>query len=107
MVQRLIDDETENVRQLHITATDLQPMVKVVSNAYRLYDRSRSLPASQSVARSKELEPNIGLHPMFITMLDRLEAKSQELVHAISKFVLRLAICTLVFSCRRYYVCVY
>ncbi|XP_005109099.1 ATP-dependent RNA helicase DDX54 [Aplysia californica] len=66
--QSLIDDEDVEVQQTIKDSVDLSGLVKVCTNAYRKYAKSRPAPAAESVRRVKKMVEEgvmLGVHPMF------------------------------------------
>ncbi|KAJ8020992.1 ATP-dependent RNA helicase DDX54 [Holothuria leucospilota] len=64
--QRVIDEEGEHLRYHHEHSSDLVSQSKVCSNAMKQYVRSRPLPSTASIKRSKEINlDHLLVHPMF------------------------------------------
>ncbi|KAK0045679.1 ATP-dependent RNA helicase DDX54 [Biomphalaria pfeifferi] len=66
--QSLLDDQDTEVCHVVKESVELSGLVKVCSNAYKKYSKSRPNPANESVKRVKELVENavkVGIHPMF------------------------------------------
>ncbi|XP_075238579.1 ATP-dependent RNA helicase DDX54 isoform X2 [Lycorma delicatula] len=70
----LIEEELSRVLQLHETNFDLSSLVKVSSNAYKNYLRSRPGASRESVKRVKEINwSSVGVHPAFTSSSDSSE----------------------------------
>nr|XP_054754482.1 LOW QUALITY PROTEIN: ATP-dependent RNA helicase DDX54-like [Lytechinus pictus] len=64
--QSVVDDEESLLRNYHKMSTDLAGLKRPASNAMKNFLRSRPLPSSASVKRSKEIDPiDIAYHPMY------------------------------------------
>ncbi|XP_053381877.1 ATP-dependent RNA helicase DDX54-like [Mercenaria mercenaria] len=87
--QTIIDDLAETIFAWHEESYDIKAMVKVCSNAYGHYIRSRPAPAPESVKRVKEMEKlgqHIGTHPMFGLEEDTSEAERLKLLNALKSY---------------------
>ncbi|XP_074656567.1 ATP-dependent RNA helicase DDX54-like [Tubulanus polymorphus] len=64
--QWIADDEEINIRQWHYHNSELEGQVKVCTNAFKNYIRSRPAPASESIKRMKEMSAvPLTFHPLF------------------------------------------
>lgn len=64
-----IDTEVERLRNLYSMNSSLESLKKVVSNAYKLYKKSRVSASAESHRRAKEIQNLvIGLHPKFFNV---------------------------------------
>ncbi|CAG5133920.1 unnamed protein product [Candidula unifasciata] len=66
--QSLLDDKNADVTQLHGESIDLTNLVRVCTNAYKKYIKSRPAPATESTKRVKKMVEEgvkLGIHPMF------------------------------------------
>ncbi|CAL1544843.1 unnamed protein product [Lymnaea stagnalis] len=66
--QSIIDDEEAEVEQTVKESIELTGLLKVCSNAYKKYSKSRPAPANESVRRVKKMVEDgirVGIHPMF------------------------------------------
>ncbi|PON34454.1 hypothetical protein TorRG33x02_353320, partial [Trema orientale] len=66
--QTVIDLVSDRVREIIDSSAELISLVKTCTNAFRLYSKTKPLPAKESIRRSKEL-PREGLHPIFKNVL--------------------------------------
>ena len=62
--QTVIDLVSDRVREVIDSSAELSSLKKTCANAFRLYSKTKPLPAKESIRRSKEL-PREGLHPIF------------------------------------------
>ncbi len=77
--QSVIDVEEENLRIWH-EKSDIEPMLRVIHNAYKQYAKSRPAPSPESVKRVKSLvATKIGCHPVFGEPSDLTQERSQML----------------------------
>jgi hypothetical protein len=53
----------DTVKELHATNYNLEAAEKVMENAYKMYNKSRPKPSSESCVRAKELDKAVGFHP--------------------------------------------
>lgn len=64
--QSIIDEEGEHLWYHHEHSSDLVSQSKVCSNAMKQYVKSRPLPSTASIKRSKEINlDHLLVHPMF------------------------------------------
>lgn len=66
--QTVLDLVSDRVRETIDTSAELTSLKKTCTNAFRLYSKTKPLPAKESIRRSKEL-PCEGLHPVFKNVL--------------------------------------
>ncbi|XP_059630585.1 putative DEAD-box ATP-dependent RNA helicase 29 isoform X2 [Cornus florida] len=66
--QTVIDLVSDRVREIIDSSTDLTFLQKTCTNAFRLYSKTKPLPARESIRRAKVL-PREGLHPIFKNVL--------------------------------------
>ncbi|OVA10780.1 Helicase [Macleaya cordata] len=66
--QTVIDLVSDRVREIIDGSADLIALQKTCTNAFRLYSKTKPLPARESIKRAKVL-PLEGLHPMFKNLL--------------------------------------
>ncbi|KAH3752967.1 hypothetical protein DPMN_187594 [Dreissena polymorpha] len=87
--QVVIDEAAETLRAWHAEVYDIGALVKVCSNAYERYIRSRPQPAPESVKRFKERESlgqPIGMHPLYGVEEDNLEGERMKLLDALKSY---------------------
>ncbi|KHN24572.1 Putative DEAD-box ATP-dependent RNA helicase 29 [Glycine soja] len=67
--QKVIDLVSDRVREIIDTSAELELLQRTCKNAFRLYSKTKPLPAKESIRRVKDL-PHEGLHPMFMNVLE-------------------------------------
>ncbi|CAL5417524.1 unnamed protein product [Camellia sinensis] len=66
--QTVIDLVSDRVREIIDSSAELTSLLKASTNAFRLYSKTKPLPARESIRRAKDL-PREGLHPIFKNVL--------------------------------------
>ncbi|GMP79644.1 hypothetical protein CsSME_00035106 [Camellia sinensis var. sinensis] len=66
--QTVIDLVSDRVREIIDSSAELTSLLKASTNAFRLYSKTKPLPARESIRRAKDL-PHEGLHPIFKNVL--------------------------------------
>ncbi|GFS31023.1 putative DEAD-box ATP-dependent RNA helicase 29 [Actinidia rufa] len=66
--QTVLDLVSDRVREIIDSSVELTSLQKACTNAFRLYSKTKPLPARESIRRAKDL-PREGLHPIFINVL--------------------------------------
>ncbi|XVF37061.1 hypothetical protein REPUB_Repub19eG0113300 [Reevesia pubescens] len=67
--QNIIDLVSDRVREMIDSSAELNNLQKTCTNAFRLYSKTKPLPARESIKRAKDL-PREGLHPIFKYVLE-------------------------------------
>ncbi|KAH1096779.1 hypothetical protein J1N35_013700 [Gossypium stocksii] len=67
--QNIIDLISDRVRDMIDSSAELNNLQRTCTNAFRLYSKTKPLPARESIKRSKDL-PREGLHPIFRNVLE-------------------------------------
>lgn len=67
--QTVIDLVSDRVREIIDSSAELSLLQRTCTNAFRLYSKTKPLPARESIRRAKDL-PREGLHPMFKNVLE-------------------------------------
>ncbi|KAJ8762906.1 hypothetical protein K2173_023035 [Erythroxylum novogranatense] len=67
--QTVLDLVSDRVREIIDSSAELTSLQKTCSNAFRLYMKTKPLPAKESIRRVKDL-PREGLHPVFKNILE-------------------------------------
>ncbi|OMO57173.1 hypothetical protein COLO4_35483 [Corchorus olitorius] len=67
--QNIIDLVSDRVREIIDSSAELSNLQKTCTNAFRLYMKTKPLPARESIKRAKDL-PREGLHPIFKNVLE-------------------------------------
>ncbi|EOY16525.1 Hydrolases, acting on acid anhydrides, in phosphorus-containing anhydrides,ATP-dependent helicases,nucleic acid binding,ATP binding,RNA binding,helicases isoform 5 [Theobroma cacao] len=67
--QKIIDLVSDRVREMIDSSAELNNLQKTCTNAFRLYSKTKPLPARESIKRAKDL-PREGLHPIFKNILE-------------------------------------
>jgi len=77
----------EEFNQMLQQNVDIHNLQNVVSNAFKLYCKSRPLASSQSYVRAKEIyEGSIDVHPLFKKFVNATEQKVEEFIRGIRSF---------------------
>ncbi|XP_071476984.1 ATP-dependent RNA helicase DDX54-like [Diadema antillarum] len=85
--QSVVDEEESLLRNYHKRSTDLAALTRVVGNAMKHYLRSRPLPSTASVKRSKEIDPvDIAYHPLYGIQDSEQESTRVQLVDDIKQY---------------------
>uniref|UniRef100_A0A6N2LTH8 RNA helicase n=1 Tax=Salix viminalis TaxID=40686 RepID=A0A6N2LTH8_SALVM len=66
--QTVLDLVSDRVREIIDSSAELTSLQKACTNAFRLYTKTKPLPAKESIKRVKDL-PTEGLHPIFKNVL--------------------------------------
>ncbi|KAJ6774142.1 ATP-DEPENDENT RNA HELICASE RHLE-RELATED [Salix purpurea] len=66
--QTVLDLVSDRVREIIDSSAELTSLQKACTNAFRLYTKTKPLPAKESIKRVKDL-PSEGLHPIFKNVL--------------------------------------
>ncbi|KAJ6306901.1 hypothetical protein OIU78_022081 [Salix suchowensis] len=66
--QTVLDLVSDRVREIIDSSAELTSLQKACTNAFRLYAKTKPLPAKESIKRVKDL-PSEGLHPIFKNVL--------------------------------------
>ncbi|TYH27631.1 hypothetical protein ES288_A02G083000v1 [Gossypium darwinii] len=67
--QNIIDLISDRVRDMIDSSAELNNLQRTCANAFRLYSKTKPLPARESIKRAKDL-PREGLHPIFRNVLE-------------------------------------
>ncbi|XP_039023255.1 putative DEAD-box ATP-dependent RNA helicase 29 [Hibiscus syriacus] len=67
--QNIIDLISDRVRDMIDSSEELNNLQRTCTNAFRLYSKTKPLPARESIKRAKDL-PREGLHPIFKNVLE-------------------------------------
>ncbi|TYH82945.1 hypothetical protein ES332_D02G097200v1 [Gossypium tomentosum] len=70
--QNIIDLISDRVRDMIDSSAELNTLQRTCTNAFRLYSKTKPLPARESIKRAKDL-PREGLHPIFRNVLEEGE----------------------------------
>ncbi|KAJ4747593.1 ATP-dependent RNA helicase dbp10 [Rhynchospora pubera] len=73
--QPMLDLVMDRVKEIISGSAELDALQKTCSNAFRLYKKTKPMPSSESIRRSKDM-PREGLHPVFRDLIgsDELSA---------------------------------
>ncbi|KAK9271353.1 hypothetical protein L1049_026943 [Liquidambar formosana] len=66
--QTVLDLVSDRIREIIDSSAELTSLQKTCTNAFRLYSKTKPLPAKESIRRAKVL-PREGLHPIFKNVL--------------------------------------
>ncbi|WVZ16226.1 hypothetical protein V8G54_009208 [Vigna mungo] len=83
--QKVIDLFSDRVREVMDTSAELELLQRTCKNAFRLYSKTKPLPAKESIRRVKDL-PREGLHPMFMKVLETGELTALAFSEHLKKF---------------------
>ncbi|CAJ1948252.1 unnamed protein product [Sphenostylis stenocarpa] len=83
--QKVIDLVSDRVREIIDTSAELELLKRTCKNAFRLYSKTKPLPAKESIRRVKDL-PREGLHPMFMKVLETGELTALAFSEHLKKF---------------------
>ncbi|KAL9303683.1 hypothetical protein ACSQ67_020946 [Phaseolus vulgaris] len=83
--QKVIDLVSDRVREVIDTSAELELLQRTCKNAFRLYSKTKPLPAKESIRRVKDL-PREGLHPMFMKVLETGELTALAFSEHLKKF---------------------
>lgn len=83
--QKVIDLVCDRVREIIDTSAELELLQRTCKNAFRLYSKTKPLPAKESIRRVKDL-PREGLHPMFMNVLEKGELTALAFSEHLKKF---------------------
>ncbi|XP_027334482.1 putative DEAD-box ATP-dependent RNA helicase 29 isoform X1 [Abrus precatorius] len=83
--QKVIDLVSDRVREIIDTSAELESLQRTCKNAFRLYSKTKPLPAKESIRRVKDL-PREGLHPMFMNVLETGELMALAFSEHLKKF---------------------
>ncbi|XP_004505526.1 putative DEAD-box ATP-dependent RNA helicase 29 [Cicer arietinum] len=83
--QKLIDLVSDRVREVIDTSAELEALQRACNNAFRLYSKTKPLPAKESIRRVKDL-PREGLHPIFNNVLGTGELTALAFSEHLKKF---------------------
>jgi ATP-dependent RNA helicase DDX54/DBP10 len=84
--QHVIDEQEEKLCVWRQKA-DIQAMSRVITNAYKLYCKSRPSPSSESTKRAKSVgDIHIAVHPMFSSSCSEVEADQAKLLDAMKTY---------------------
>ncbi|RDX69156.1 putative DEAD-box ATP-dependent RNA helicase 29 [Mucuna pruriens] len=83
--QKVIDLVSDRVREIIDTSAELELLQRTCKNAFRLYSKTKPLPAKESIRRAKDL-PREGLHPMFMKVLETGELTALAFSEHLKKF---------------------
>ncbi|KAL2658052.1 hypothetical protein AAZV13_03G000900 [Glycine max] len=83
--QKVIDLVSDRVREIIDTSAELELLQRTCKNAFRLYSKTKPLPAKESIRRVKDL-PHEGLHPMFMNVLETGELTALAFSEHLKKF---------------------
>lgn len=83
----LIDRETEHTQEVLRSHPQVEPLVKVCANAYKMYARTRADPSKLSIKRAKELLVK-KIHPLFQGefLKEDAQAEKVEYIESLQKF---------------------
>eukprot|EP00049_Salpingoeca_infusionum_P005520 m.93138 g.93138 ORF g.93138 m.93138 type:complete len:842 (+) comp12995_c3_seq2:51-2576(+) len=82
-----LDAQKDLLLSLHKQFSELPELEQVMINAYKQYDRSRPVAASQSVKRAKELEEvGYDMHPLFQESLGSALLAREDVLRSLSKY---------------------
>eukprot|EP01134_Creolimax_fragrantissima_P003038 CFRG3038T1 len=86
--ESILVDLREHVRLLHKSNFDLDSIAKTVENAYKMYNKSRPKPSSESVKRGKAeiMGRAVGMHPDFVDLVGKDAAQSAEILRSVSMY---------------------
>ncbi|KAL2319449.1 hypothetical protein Fmac_028418 [Flemingia macrophylla] len=83
--QKVIDLVSDRVREIIDASAELELLQRTCKNAFRLYSKTKPLPAKESIRRVKDL-PREGLHPMFMNALEKGELTALAFSEHLKKF---------------------
>ncbi|XP_020209204.1 putative DEAD-box ATP-dependent RNA helicase 29 isoform X2 [Cajanus cajan] len=83
--QKVIDLVSDRVREIIDASAELELLQRTCKNAFRLYSKTKPLPAKESIRRVKDL-PREGLHPMFMNVLEKGELTALAFSEHLKKF---------------------
>ncbi|QCE12164.1 putative DEAD-box ATP-dependent RNA helicase 29 isoform X2 [Vigna unguiculata] len=83
--QKVIDLVSDRIREVIDTSAELELLQRTCKNAFRLYSKTKPLPAKESIRRVKDL-PREGLHPMFMKVLETGELTALAFSEHLKKF---------------------
>lgn len=83
--QKVIDLVSDRVRETIDASAELLSLQKACQNAFRLYSKTKPLPAKESIRRIKDL-PREGLHPIFKNVLETGELMALAFSEHLKKF---------------------
>lgn len=87
--QTLIDEEQELLTNKHRYSGPLDALKGVMTNAYKLYRKTRPPPSPESHRRGKaflDANPRLGVHPIFTNLMDKGATQQLEMVQAIHQY---------------------
>eukprot|EP01135_Chromosphaera_perkinsii_P006935 Nk52_evm23s628 gene=Nk52_evmTU23s628 len=93
-----LDEMLESVTEKHAGSVDLQGLMKTSSNAYKLYNKTKPLPAGASVGKAKEITQTLSLatHPWLLSASSikdvNIEHKRNELLSGVRGYKSRQTI---------------
>ncbi|XP_028791051.1 putative DEAD-box ATP-dependent RNA helicase 29 [Neltuma alba] len=83
--QKVLDLVSDRVRETIDASAELISLQKSCQNAFRLYSKTKPLPAKESIRRVKDL-PREGLHPIFKNVLETGELMALAFSEHLKKF---------------------
>ena len=78
--QVIIDNEADQIQNVHKSNSELEELKKVSINGYKKYLKSRPLPSSESTRRMKEesWDRKIGNHPIFNEYINSIMSQNHQ-----------------------------
>jgi len=86
VAQSVLDTEQEYITGLISLDATISGMLKTISNAYKLYHRTRPFASKESHKRSKGIADTITLHPLLKDLVGTAEQQRLDMVASLSKF---------------------
>ncbi|KAK4275966.1 hypothetical protein QN277_018974 [Acacia crassicarpa] len=83
--QNVLDLVSDRLRETIDASAELTSLQKTCQNAFRLYSKTKPLPANESIRRAKDL-PREGLHPIFNNVLETGELMALAFTEHLKKF---------------------
>lgn len=84
--QQILDYQCDNVANIIQSSVDLTAMKRVVSNASKLYFKTRANPSPESVQRSKEISHPIPIHPIMEKYMTKQDTERFNMVESLKSF---------------------
>eukprot|EP00045_Choanoeca_perplexa_P011999 m.129277 g.129277 ORF g.129277 m.129277 type:complete len:798 (-) comp15845_c2_seq3:43-2436(-) len=85
--QALLDEERESVTNLLANSVELTNMLGVMTNSYKLYDKTRTPAAAESVKRAKQVEEiGYAIHPRFLDQLSEGQLEKEMVLKSLSAY---------------------
>jgi len=85
--QYILDYQADNAARIISSSVDLTAMARVVTNAYKLYFRTRASASPESISRYKEIADDpIPVHPVLEREMDNKEVERFDMVESLKNF---------------------